>query len=193
MSPLRKLAPFALACAVVGASLALAACGGSANGSTANQEKRNEQDLVKFGQCMREHGIEVSTKSSGGSSSVRISGHAGTGNQHALEAAQNACKRYQPTGGRSLSPAERTAAEDAALRFAQCMRSHGVDVPNPTFSSSGGFGIKIQGVNPNSPGFQAAQQACQGLLPKPPGAGKGLSTGSSSSSGPGPSLGIAGG
>jgi hypothetical protein len=72
------------------------------------------------------------------------------------------------------------------------MRSHGVQLPNPTFSSSGGgFAIRIQGgpgkVNPASPGFQAAQKACQSLLPKPRGgSGSGPSTyrsGSGSSSG----------
>jgi hypothetical protein len=180
------LAPLAVLCAA-GASLVLVACGGSASNSAAAQE--NEQDIVKFAKCMREHGVNVSTPA-GGSGPIRITGSGSASNPHALEAAQNACKAYQPKGRRqNLSPAEKAAAEDAGLKFAQCMRSHGVNVPNPTTSSSGGFGIQIHSVNPNGPAFQAAQKACQGLLPKPPGGkGPGFSTSGSSSSGSGPSL-----
>jgi hypothetical protein len=53
----------------------------------------------------------------------------------------------------------------AGVRFANCMRSHGV----PTFPDpSSGGGIQIpdnSGINPGSPAFQAAQSACSRLLP----------------------------
>lgn len=53
------------------------------------------------------------------------------------------------------------------LAFSACMRSHGVaNFPDPT--SGGGIQIQAQpvsGINPNSPAFQAAQHACQSLLP----------------------------
>jgi hypothetical protein len=187
------------ALATAGASLALVACGGSASGSAASREKDREQALVKFAQCMREHGVNVSTPT-GAAGAIKITGTAGAANPHSLEAAQDACKRYQPSGGKqSISPAERAALEDASLKFAQCMRSHGVNVPNPTTSAGGaGFSIRIQGgpgsVNPSSPNFQAAQKACQGLLPKPPGGkGPGLSTNGPSSPGSGQSLGLSAG
>jgi hypothetical protein len=190
-----SIAPIAVLC-TAGASLALAACGGSASGSAATQEKEKEKDLVKFAQCMREHGVNVSTPSSG-SGEIKITGTGSANNPHSLEAAQSACKRYQPSAGKqNISPAERAALEDASLKFAQCMRSHGVNVPNPTTSAgAAGFSIRIQGgpgsVNPSSPSFQAAQKACQGLMPKPPG-GKGpdLSTNGPSSPGSGPSAGL---
>ncbi|MGH9918224.1 MAG: hypothetical protein ACRD6W_05050 [Nitrososphaerales archaeon] len=54
-----------------------------------------------------------------------------------------------------------------SIKFAKCMRSHGVK----TFpESSNGRTVKIgsgSGIDPNSPTFQAAQKACQSLLPKP--------------------------
>ncbi len=50
------------------------------------------------------------------------------------------------------------------LAFAACMRSHGVpSYPDPKFSNGGvsqGYGPK-DGVDPNSPIFQAAQKTCQ--------------------------------
>jgi hypothetical protein len=60
-------------------------------------------------------------------------------------------------------------AKQQALAFSACMRKHGLpDFPDPTFSG-GGVQMGIQSkpgsdLNPNSPTFQAAQQACQGHL-----------------------------
>jgi hypothetical protein len=57
--------------------------------------------------------------------------------------------------------------ESAGLKFAECMRSHGVaNFPDPT-SGSGGHGFRIQ-ITPGiaaSPAFKAAQSSCQKLLP----------------------------
>jgi hypothetical protein len=54
----------------------------------------------------------------------------------------------------------------AGLKFASCMRSHGVtNFPDPT-ASAGGVSISLRstsGINPASPAFQAAQSACGGL------------------------------
>jgi hypothetical protein len=58
-----------------------------------------------------------------------------------------------------------------ALKFSQCMRSHGVpNFPDPT--STGGIDINSNsGINPNNPQFQAAQNACQRYFgPRPSGA-----------------------
>jgi hypothetical protein len=48
------------------------------------------------------------------------------------------------------------------------MRTHGVpDYPDPTSQSGGGFSISLpHGIDPRSPQFQAAQQACRSKLPK---------------------------
>jgi hypothetical protein len=58
----------------------------------------------------------------------------------------------------------------AALAYSKCMRSHGIkNFPDPGGGSTGGA-IRISsgsGIDPNSPTFQAAQKACQSLLPKP--------------------------
>jgi hypothetical protein len=55
--------------------------------------------------------------------------------------------------------------------YAGCMRSHGVPgFPDPTPGPNGGGGFEIRGgpgtgLDPNSPAFAAAQQACRSLLP----------------------------
>jgi hypothetical protein len=68
----------------------------------------------------------------------------------------------------SSSPSSGAAGSSGAtpfIKFASCMRAHGVpNFPDP----SGGGGIHIQagsGINPQSPAFQTAQTACAKLLP----------------------------
>jgi hypothetical protein len=83
-------------------------------------------------------------------------------------------------GVASLGPPTTTASSAAngdsqatfakALQFSQCMRSHGLkNFPDPGLNSGGG-GVTLQlgkssGIDPNSSAFQAAQKACQSLLP----------------------------
>ncbi len=66
------------------------------------------------------------------------------------------------------SSSRQTAAGGASsgIKFADCMRAHGV----PNFPDPGGSGGGIQipdnsGINPRSPAFQSAQRACVKLLP----------------------------
>jgi hypothetical protein len=56
----------------------------------------------------------------------------------------------------------------AAFRYSACMRNHGVaNFPDPqVINHDGEHGIRIQAVGPKgSPQFEAAQKACQGILP----------------------------
>jgi hypothetical protein len=82
-----------------------------------------------------------------------------------FQAAQKACK--------ALAPPPPTASQDSsflaqALRFSQCMRANGVPkYPDPT-ERNGKVTMTIgsvSGINPNSPQFQKATQACHSLLP----------------------------
>jgi hypothetical protein len=59
---------------------------------------------------------------------------------------------------------------DQALKVAQCMRAHGVDIPDPQVGN-GGIRIRIgpggkDSLNPNSPAFKSAQEACKAFQPK---------------------------
>jgi hypothetical protein len=47
-----------------------------------------------------------------------------------------ACGGDDGTGGASATDRQ-SEARDAALKYAQCMREHGVDVPDPTFEGGG--------------------------------------------------------
>jgi hypothetical protein len=72
----------------------------------------------------------------------------------------------------SSSPSSTVAGASSkyskALAFSNCMRAHGVpNFPDPS-SSSGGLDLHAgpgTGLDPRSPSFQSAQQACKSLLP----------------------------
>ncbi len=179
-----RLPPLLVIPAVVAVGVLLAACGGSDPSSNAaagenGQEQKAETKLADFAKCMREHGVNAETASGpGGGRGLKISPGKAGASPAAMEAAQKACARYRPEPKRvNLSPQQKVELEETVQRFAKCMREHGIKVETST--SGGGVQIGIHrgsgsgGPNPESPGFKEAQSACQKLLPKPPGAGKG--------------------
>jgi hypothetical protein len=70
-------------------------------------------------------------------------------------------------GGSSGKPSTTASSSfySQALKFSECMRSHGItNFPDP--GSRGGIELSSSsGINPFSPGFKAAQAACGKLLP----------------------------
>jgi hypothetical protein len=79
----------------------------------------------------------------------------------------------QSSGG-SGTDLDRTALEDASLAYGECMREHGVDLPDPQtsqggeggpkFSSGGGGGNVARGPDGISEEFQAAHEECKSIL-----------------------------
>ena len=66
------------------------------------------------------------------------------------------------SGGGGSSTVVLGAGAHKALKYAQCMRTHGVpNFPDPTADGS----FSLTGINPRSPAFQTAQKACSKLLP----------------------------
>ena len=80
-----------------------------------------------------------------------------------VKAAEKACQEYLPGGG-GPPPAISESQKLAAIANAQCMRKHGVPIPDPTFPSGGGIEANLgSGVNPQSPAFENAAKACGGF------------------------------
>lgn len=154
-SPLRSLAALF---AVTGCSLALAACGSSGKKATAS----NTVDFLNFSKCMRSHGVQNFPDPSPGGG-IQLNPGAGVNPfSPSFQSAQATCKRFLPGGGPPAQVSESQKLQ--ALKFAQCMRAHGVpNFPDPTFPKSGGI---LQGgpagINPNAPAFQHAARACGG-------------------------------
>jgi hypothetical protein len=169
---------FAFLAAALAATLAAAGCGsGSGGGSSTNSATSARDAQVKFAQCMRQQGIDFPDPDSQG----RILIQAGPGSNlnpdsPQFKTAQKACQKYQPRPSGNFDRANVQKMEAAALKYAQCMRAHGVNFPDPKFQEGGAkmtFGGP--GMNPNDPNFKAAAEACSRLMPGPKG-GPGGST-----------------
>lgn len=163
------------------ATLALAACGTSGSPDAASGQPDDKAELA-FARCMRANGIDLPDPGTGGGAGerrVRIG--KGTAPQK-LRAATESCAKKTGGGPKPLSEEQQAEFRDAALRFAQCMRRNGVDVPDPqTSSSGGGFAIALGGPGKGSgpridtSAFKRAQEACRKLLPGKGGPGGGPS------------------
>ncbi len=186
-----SLRPVLAATGVFALAVALSACGSS----SASKQSSQFDAAYKFSRCMRAHGLKDFPDPQVTGNSVKLVAHAHPGEAGAptpqqMEAAQNACKHFMAASAPKLSPQEKVAREEQVLKFAACMRRHGIDV----HASAAGGGVQLRvgggptkpGPNPESPSFTAAQKACQGLLPMK-GGGPGASS-SHAGGGSGPSL-----
>ena len=157
-----------LAPAVGAATLALGACG-SSGGPIASAQTGSGPGpgTVTFAKCMRGHGVPQFPDPGGpppAGNSVSILGAAlpPTINikSPAFRSALNTCMK-QFLAGHPRPPVS-AAQKAAALKFAQCVRAHGVPhFPDPRFPAGGGIAIATPaGVDANAPAFQHAQQVC---------------------------------
>ena len=201
----------ALSAVSIAAAAALAACGGShkPNGSARASLASIHSDAIAFSKCMRSHGVPNFPdpgSNGGGGISIQASQTAGSGqtltvngvpvSAPAFQSAQRSCQKYLPKGSPpSASQINRLRA--GALAMARCMRAHGVpNFPDPVITTGpGGHGIGVRvriggpgsGLDPNTPAYQAAQQACGhvmggfGLKAPPPPSGAGGSRAGSAS------------
>ena len=144
------------------------ACGSDGGGASSEPDSAAARDAarLKLNECLRRNGVDVQegpAPGGGGGAAVRIGGR-----RDEIEKAMNGpCKKLQQAAFADISPEDRQEFEDAFQKFAQCMREHGVDLPEPTTSSAGGgpvrSGVRIDGDDPD---FQEAQKACGDKLPE---------------------------
>lgn len=151
--------------------LLLAGCGGGSSSPSTGQTSaaRFSHDAVAFSVCMRDHGVpgfpDPQISSSGNRVQVRISPGTANLNSPAFKSAARSCRRLAPVGGPpggrgAVSPQEH--AQD--LRFAACMRRHGVPgFPDPDLD---GVFTLPSSLDPQAPRFQAAMHDCAGVQPR---------------------------
>jgi hypothetical protein len=157
-------------------ALTVAACGSSGSPSSADQQAKRERAQLQYARCMRSHGANIPDPKpgpDGGPSNIRVGGPGkGAISPQVFQSADRACRKYIQAVAPKLSPAQQAEIRDQALKFAQCMRAHGVDMPDPQVGN-GQVRIQIRSrgakssLNPSSPGFRDAQDACKSLQPKP--------------------------
>jgi hypothetical protein len=167
--------------------------GGNAKGSSGGNANGSP---LAYAQCMRAHGVpDFPDPNAQGGFSFQGGQEGDLGpDSPAFQQANEDCQQDTPVSGigHGPSPAQIAQLQTQALKFSECMRSHGLaDFPDPVFhTGGGGISISIKGgpgsdLSPNSPAFQDAQQACQKLLPGRKGSSHFSSSGPASGGGAG--------
>jgi hypothetical protein len=180
--------------AAAGLTLLAAACGGSSGtqvaqlGSTTTQtsgsshpggstssQSLTDQPLA-FPHCMRAHGVSKfpDPDSSGvlPKSQVELAA-----DNPGFQAATDACGHLLPNGGPGVAPSPAVVQEiqNDMLKFARCMRRHGVPQwPDITLDRGRAiFDPEAAGIDTNSPQISAKMHECEHVFParlgRPPG------------------------
>jgi hypothetical protein len=156
--------------------LLAAACGSSGSGgppvasisaspsASATSPGDPAASALAYARCMRAHGITnfPDPQPSGKNGGLNLNGSDLDPNSAAHKAANSACK--------SLLPAPQAPPQDIKalnLKYARCMRAHGIRLPDP--ASDGSLQIKPSSrssdLDPNNPQFKAAKEACKQYRP----------------------------
>ena len=153
--------------AVLGLAVLAAGCGGSKSPSPAGGSSSAVfAKFLAYSRCIRSHGISEfpdPTTSPGGVVGINVNGGPGSDlNKHnpRFKAAHQACRSLEP-GGTSGTPQQSSQKIAAEVKWARCMRSHGLpSFPDP--NSQGAFDRSK--FDENTPAFQSASKACQSLM-----------------------------
>ena len=169
--------------ALIAISITLAACGrGSASpgvasvgsttstttatGSTGGSGSSAYEDALADAKCMRAHGVAnfPDPQSDGG---FIISGSGSSNPSHSPEfhSATQACEHLLQNGGQPSAGQAGPSAQAADLKYAKCMRAHGVlNFPDPGPGVRWNLGGN-ESIDHNTPQFQTAMKVCLKIAP----------------------------
>jgi hypothetical protein len=145
----------------VGCALAIAACGGSGTGSSADRASGYPQALA-YADCVRSHGVPNFPDPSP-TSGFHIPSTINTQSPAYVSAQRTCSKLLPPPVGPHTPTSERLNRQ--WLAAAKCMRAHGVNLADPIFN---GATITLDLADQStiqSPAFKHAEHVCHYPLP----------------------------
>jgi hypothetical protein len=158
-----------------------AACGSSSNTSSSTTASGGAaiaaptdaqvQARVALAKCLRGHGLNVPDSVANGGATARAALQqlvAQYGLAKLLQLAETDCKSSVVAAfpALSLSPAQIAQRSQQALKFVECLRAHGINVPDPAASGVRvGIVKALSNIDVNSPAFIKANNACASLRP----------------------------
>jgi hypothetical protein len=161
----------AIAAAAAGVALLAAACGGGSAPATATAAGQgastttSNADEMPYTQCMRAHGMPNFPDPNGQGKPFTAQSLQQAGvppDSPQFQAASTACAHLLVPP----SPAQLAQQTSELVRYAACMRAHGVpDFPDPSISANGAPSLGLTPGIVDSPDFQSAQQACHSADP----------------------------
>jgi hypothetical protein len=147
-----------LAAAVAGIILPLAACGGGGPSHTAGST--TYQKAVAYARCMRSHGEPGWPGPTSKGTFVPTGIDLGSAQ---AKSAHFACSYLLPDSADPLTAAHLQQTLSQNLKYSECMRAHGItNYPDPKVQGQG-VAVSLQGLDPQSPQFQAADRTCEAV------------------------------
>jgi hypothetical protein len=159
----RRWPPTARIAAAVIAAVSLAAPAAVLGSS----QSPNTQKALAYSQCMRSHGVAAFPDPASSGSFPKVSAQQLGVSSTVFQAAQDHCRYLLPNGGSGPSQTQVRQIMDGMLRFAQCMRSHGVTRwPDPVLDAGGNPEFYLDNrINQNSPTIKSDIHACVHWIP----------------------------
>lgn len=123
-----------------------------------SEEGKEEDQALAHRKCLREQGLNVPEPKAGeGAQGLSVGGGV---SKEQLEKALKAC---QDKAGPGRAKEMTQADKDKAVKFAQCMRKNGVDMPDPDFDGGAVAGLKVPEDAAGKQKFEKAIAACESV------------------------------
>ncbi|MEU9706439.1 hypothetical protein [Streptomyces sp. NPDC047981] len=132
--------------------------GDKAGGETVSEEGKKADQALEHRKCLREQGLDV-PEPKPGEEGVGLTIGGGLSKEE-LEKAFKACRDKGEAGiGKELTQADK----DKMIKYAQCMRKNGFDMPDPTFGESGVTAAQPLPQGEEMKKFEKANKACESV------------------------------
>ena len=164
--------PTLLPLLLVAALFALVAgCGGGNDNGDSEARSADDKRMdaaLEWAACMRKNGANVPDPQIDSNGRVRIGPDPDDANPPSpavMAEAGKTCDDYLKEmvagAGQKPSPEQQAQMEREALKFARCMREHGIEMPDPQVGGEGGgIAVTLDPDQMNTPAFKRAEKAC---------------------------------
>ena len=136
------------------------------SGDNQATDKDPQEAALEWAECMRKHGVDVPDPKLDDRGLVMIEPPNNDPTEATYQEASEACRDLlaPPRDLQDISPEDRARMADAALDYAECMREHGFDVPDPGPDGSIAIPVGEDGFDVEDPEFQAAEEDCRHFI-----------------------------
>ena len=142
-----------------------------ADGTTTQASREDAQEaILAYTRCLRGEGLNIPDpdfSATGGGARLLLRRAGIDPTSAKFRKAQTKCQPLIASIRPQFSPERREQLQEAAVKFAQCMRKNGVNVPDPDFSEGAGPGRGLfgaAGLDPSNPNVQKAMDACRSVF-----------------------------
>jgi hypothetical protein len=127
----------------------------------------NTQHALAYSRCMRTHGVPNFPEPNSTGAFPKVTPQQLGVSPSVFQSAQKHCRYLLPNGGNGPSQTQTQQILNGMLKFARCMRSHGVsNWPDPVLDAGGNPEFYLDGkINQNSPQIKRAINACLHWIP----------------------------